>query len=120
MDRHTAKLLQAGLGVTMGLKALEVAQALYPQEEADPGLLVGASASDEDSNVNVPSQKVPASIQSMAVTQGQLRGTLRHSPPHRQFLIHRCSHCFTAVALLGDFSMVTQPHLVQALHSSVG
>lgn len=52
--------------------------------------------------------------------QGQLRGTLRHSPPHRQFLIQRCSHCFTAVVLLGDLSMVTQPHLVQALHSSVG
>lgn len=58
----------------------------------------------------------PASVQRVAVhtqtvAQEQLRGTLRHSPPHRQFLIHRCSHCFTAVVLLGDFSMVTQPHL---------
>lgn len=52
--------------------------------------------------------------------QGQLRGSRRHNPPHKQFLIQRCSHCFTAVALLGDRSMVTQPHLVQALHSSVG
>lgn len=43
--------------------------------------------------------------------QGQLRGTRRHSPPHRQFLIQRCSHCLTAVVLLGDLSMVTQPHL---------
>lgn len=45
------------------------------------------------------------------MAQEQLRGTFRHSPPHRQFLIHRCSHCVTAVVLLGDFSMVTQPHL---------
>lgn len=37
---------------------------------------------------------------------------MRHqSPPHRQFLIQRCSHCLTAVVLLGDLSMVTQPHL---------
>lgn len=43
--------------------------------------------------------------------QGQLRGKRRHSPPHRQFLIQRCSHCFTAVALLGECSIVTQPHL---------
>lgn len=49
--------------------------------------------------------------QSPASVQEQLRGTLRHSPPHRQFLIQRCSHCFTAVVSLGDFSMVTQPHL---------
>lgn len=38
-------------------------------------------------------------------------GILLHSPPHKQFLIQRCSHCFTAVTLLGDFSIVTQPHL---------
>lgn len=50
-------------------------------------------------------------MQSVGCGHGQLRGSRRHSPPHRQFLTQRCSHCFTAVALLGDLSMVTQPHL---------
>lgn len=35
----------------------------------------------------------------------------RHNPPHRQFLIQRCSHCFIALLLLGERSIVTQPHL---------
>lgn len=75
--------------------------------EGQPRLLVGICPS-EDSNVTVSSQTVPCLC---SEGQERLRGTLRHSPPHRQFLIQRCSHCFTAVVSLGDFSMVTQPHL---------
>lgn len=43
--------------------------------------------------------------------QVTVAGIRLHRPPHRQFLIQRCSHCFMALVLLGDRSMVTQPHL---------
>lgn len=110
-DEHrAAQLLQAGLDKTMGLETHT------PREGADPGCCRCQCPSED---VNVSSQTVPCICSESgctyadwrAVAQEQLRGTLRHSPPHRQFLIHRCSHCFTAVVLLGDFSMVTQPHL---------
>ncbi len=43
--------------------------------------------------------------------QVSVGGILLHRPPHRQFLIQRCSHCFMAFVLLGERSIVTQPHL---------
>lgn len=58
-----------------------------------------------------PAHRPQGAVPGARTGQGQLRGTRRHSPPHRQFLIQRCSHCLTAVVLLGDLSMVRQPHL---------
>lgn len=75
-----------------------------------PRLLVGASPSVRTAT-SVSCTCSEPGCTSKAVAQGQPTGTLLQSPPHRQFFIHRCSHCFTAVVLLGDFSMVTQPHL---------
>lgn len=47
----------------------------------------------------------------MRCVQVSVGGILLHRPPHRQFLIQRCSHCFMAFVLLGERSIVTQPHL---------
>lgn len=55
----------------------------------------------------------------MSPLQVNVGGILLHRPPHRQFLIQRCSHCFMAFVLLGERSIVTQPHLKEAELSDV-
>ena len=55
-------------------------------------LLVEKCVSEENQDVLEENQLLP--LFDALSAQVRVEGILLHKPPHRQFLVQRCSHCF--------------------------